>query len=166
MLADYDYFLRLDDDSILETAPPRNFFEVMEERDYWFGYRAVARRESHPATNATLPQFVDDYLKSGCFERPPGFSLVASSYYSNFELSALEFWKRNDVWTFLKAIDANGGIIYEYRWGDSPIHGYCVRLFCPPERIWGFDDFVYLHASHDHRFEIGEQVMEELRRRG
>lgn len=70
-----------------------------------------------------------------------------SSYYNNFEISALGFWQSEEYRRFIEYMDRTGGF-YRYRWGDSPIHGLALALFADRSKVHRFADIAYKHYEY------------------
>ena len=146
-LRDYDYMMRLDEDSFIESQIKYDVFRQMEEMELDYGY-IHAEDDSHKDTLATFPRFSRTYaLSRGLLDENEAEILNALHYYTNFMVTRVGFWRRPDVVDFLSAIDVSNGI-YQYRWGDHIIQAHAVKLFSAPERIRQLTGFRYTHYSH------------------
>ena len=146
-LTDYDYVMRLDDDSYIESKIGYNIFEFMRSNDLDYGY-VKSEYDTHAETMATLPDFVRKYVLTNQITMNCDFEAIdCLHYYSNFHVTRVSFWLRNDVQKFLEAIDNDGGI-YRYRWGDHVIQTLALKIYSHLSRIHLFEDFKYTHYSH------------------
>jgi hypothetical protein len=145
---DYDYYMRLDGDVYIKKLDYDIFaWTALTQPDYVFGARKI---EAHRTTRETLPSFVANYTKKynivpTCnMDEPLSFCF---NFYNNFHIGKVSFMTSNQVKHFLNEIlDSNN--IVQYRWGDSTIQAYTVRLFSKPERIFQVQNFTYIHGSH------------------
>ena len=63
---------------------------------------------------------------------------TVNTFYNNFEIVKMEFFKSRIVQDFTQYILSNGGV-YKYRWGDAALRYIVVSLFASEEEL--------LHAS-------------------
>jgi hypothetical protein len=146
-VGEYDYIMRLDDDSFVMSRLPFDIFEFMAINDLDYGY-VHEERDSHPGTLATLPEFSRDYIRTqGISPRCQLSDLDDLHLYSNCHVTRVGFWLRPDVQGYLNAVDDSGGI-YLYRWGDHIIQTHALKIFSEARRLHRFDDFRYFHHSH------------------
>jgi len=152
-LADYDYYMRLDDDSFILSPLRYNVFERMREQGYSYAYRV--RMNDRPHVCVGMGDVIERYFAvtphAGKCKMPPPYRV----YYTNFEICDLK-WFRDDPWQrYFAAIDRAEGI-WRHRWGDAPIRYYGVKNLLPDEKIWQVLDLHYHHQSewlpgHRHR---------------
>jgi hypothetical protein len=146
-LKEFDYFLRLDDDSFLDSPIRYDLFSFMKERSLVYGY-IHAENEYHAQTLATLPTFTHDYIvKNNIKIMCAPAEINALYYYSNFTITEVSFWRRLEVQNYLTEVDESLGI-YNYRWGDHIVQTLALKMFCDPQQIYYFQDFKYSHGSH------------------
>lgn len=150
LVDDYDYVMRLDDDSYIESEVPLDLFEYMDRNEFTYGH--VRRKEdTHQETQQTLPDFVKEYALDNNIDPEWGFeNLTSENFYNNLFVTETKFWQRKSVQKYLDHIDQSGKI-YEHRWGDSTIMALAVKLFCDPDKVKMLDSFSYCHGSHDWR---------------
>ncbi|MCQ4333131.1 hypothetical protein KM295_06460 [Natronomonas sp. F2-12] len=145
-VSDYEYILRLDDDSWIESRVDYDIFKRTSDMGYEYGH-PLRRRESHTLTNETLPQFTKDYVEQNGIDINCGMDeLNDEIYYNNFFITKTSFWFRDNVQDYLRAIDQSGGI-YKYRWGDAPIHTLATKMFMESDKIHEFEDIKYTHSG-------------------
>lgn len=146
-LTDFDYVMRLDDDSYLESKIGYDIFEYMLSNNFDYGY-IHSEFDSHVETIETLPNFVLKYIEKNQIKiNCDLLDIDCLHYYSNFHITRIGFWLRSDVRDFLKAIDEDGGI-YRHRWGDHVIQTLALKMFSDPTQLHCFTDFRYTHYSH------------------
>ena len=79
-------------------------------------------------------------LKSGVVVRDspikcdPNLFRPVPSFYTNFEVAYLPFFRTQQHRSFLKAVDEHGGI-YLHRWGDAPLRFLAVLMLLPPSQV-------------------------------
>ncbi len=141
-LKDYDYYMRLDDDSFIERKIKKDFFEIMEEQSLDYIYNDYEL--DCPICNEGLLPFVYKYCKSNKItvnfitEINSDQKECVVSYKNNFHVSRVKFWEREDVKKFLREVDLTGNIYYK-RWGDAPLHSITVQLFSKRIKQLTFD---------------------------
>jgi glycosyltransferase involved in cell wall biosynthesis len=147
---EYDYILRLDDDSYIESPIRYDLFDLMRDEDFDYGY-IHKEMDSHAETVATLPKFTRRYIREqGVDVHCAMNDIDALYYYTNFTVTRVAFWGQPEVQAYLRAVDQSLGI-YQYRWGDHIIQTHALKMFSRPERIYHFQDFKYTHGSHTWR---------------
>ena len=139
-LWEYDYAMRLDDDSFIETEIKYDIFEDMHKNGYDYGY-IRRKKDIHTNTIKTLEPWCKKYFKKNV--KP------TENFYNNFHISRINFWKNPEIKEFFNAIEKTGNI-RKYRWGDSSIQAACVKYWSSREKIKEYSDFVYRHQSHNY----------------
>ncbi len=133
LIQEYDYYMRLDDDSFLEQKFPKDPFSLihLENLDYIY-------HEEHfdcHICNEGLLETTKDY----CGQHNLDFAKVdyltnelkvkyIKIFYNNFHVSRVSFWLQENVKTYLNRLDTEGNIYYK-RWGDAPIQTLAVKIF-------------------------------------
>jgi hypothetical protein len=69
------------------------------------------------------------------------------SFYTNFEIAQLDFWRSPDFARFWEFINTERGI-YLNRWGDAPLHFIALSLMVEEERIARLDGIGYRHVNY------------------
>jgi alpha 1,2-mannosyltransferase len=143
----YDYVMRLDDDSFIESDINYDIFEFMRDRNLDYGY-IHTEHDYHEQTIATLPQFTRSYIQTYNVDVNCSLEEIDALYfYTNFFITRVSFWHQLEVKNFLRFIDESLGI-YQYRWGDHVIQAHALKMFSTPQKLYQFQDFRYSHASH------------------
>lgn len=147
-LSDYDYCWRLDTDSFILAEINEDVFEVMERGNFVYGY-LISERES-PALADDFKFFVEKYARNNLIKIKDvkDFSKngewLRETFYTNFEISKIGFWKSREYQHYFEAINKSGGI-YKFRWGDTLVHTLAVLMFLPWKRVHKFEDIYYFH---------------------
>src|SRR3989344_3280370 len=149
-LKGYRWYWRLDTDSFILGRVPYDVFKFMEKNQYVYGYIVMSRDE--PTVTVGLweltrryledhnikPTFIHDFVKDGVWD--------LSYYYTNFEISSLDFWRSAPVRDYFDHVDRSGGI-YKHRWGDTLIHTMAVSMFLEKNKTHRFTDIYYDHQG-------------------
>ncbi|OGW00599.1 MAG: hypothetical protein A2889_04190 [Nitrospinae bacterium RIFCSPLOWO2_01_FULL_39_10] len=151
-LMDYDYYWRLDTDSFLLKNINYDVFGFMQRNNYIYGYITILKdppevvknlweaTKKYIEENKIKPTFLNKFIRNGCWER--------YYYYTNFEIGNLNFFRSNEYMEYFNYLDRLGGI-YEYRWGDTPIHTLAISMFVPENQVHRFRDVAYRHQSYE-----------------
>lgn len=149
-LKDYDWAWRLDTDSFLLGKIDYDIFRFMQEHDYAYGY--IFKLTDLPAVtkglwdvvkkyieeNQIQPTFLHKFTPSGVWDR--------TYYYTNFEVSKLDFWRSKKYLHYFDCVDRSGGI-YKYRWGDTIIRALAIFMFMPERQVHQFANIAYKHQG-------------------
>ena len=137
----YQYIMRLDEDSYIHSPITYDVFELMQSQDYVYGFR-MCSYEMHIIRNIwqlyrrNNPNFVPkrdiDYKMCG--------------FYNNFFVASIQFFLSEDVQRFLRFVDRRGAI-YRRRLGDLLIHSTAVYAFANESSVHRFLDFTYEHGT-------------------
>lgn len=147
-LADYDYYLRCDNDCYFEKMN-YDLLDYVEKHEVQYGF-ALRKLEAHGPTKQTLPLWAEKY-NARCSIEPTAEMdkpfRTCFNFYNNFHIGNVHFFLRPDVQHFLRAANSSGFIL-SHRWGDSTIQAYAVRTFMQPSKIRQIPEMVYIHQSH------------------
>jgi len=156
---DYEYFMRLDDDSIIEEPICLDLFKHMYEKQLIYVSNFVhidcglcnygmkdLFKTIFPDSKEIDKLFISSKLpmKTDVFEKfnqilqlnklEPSQTDINTDmpimYYNNFFITKTDFWQRNDVKNVIQKINDHGGIFY-YRYGDAPLQTLIVSLLNP-----------------------------------
>jgi hypothetical protein len=145
---DYEYYLRLDTDSKIDSAIEDSLFRLMKRRQAVYGFYAPANQKDDPFVTRGLHEWLRSYFASQTWLTWVRFlSKVARNemYYTNFELGYFPAFRGLKYQNFFRAIDQSGGILMN-RWGDAPIKYAAVRTLFPRRRVVGIRNFSYSHG--------------------
>ena len=146
-VAEYDYIMRLDDDSYIESPFRYDIFDNFAKNDIVCGY--VRRKlDTHEITQETLPVFTKSYITEKEIDINCDLNDINSyNYYNNFFIAKPEFWLQDDVQDYLREVDDSNNI-YRYRWGDSTIMALALKMFSEKSKRVKLKHFCYTHGSH------------------
>jgi hypothetical protein len=150
ILAEFDYAWHLDVDSFITDTIDYDVFDFMQRNGHVYGYLGIL--QDHPLvsaglweatqayldTNKIMPKFLHRFVHNGVWDR--------SYFYTNFEISRLNFWRSEGPANYLDFIDKTGGI-YQHRWGDHIIHLMTVATFLEERQAHAFKGISYKHQS-------------------
>ncbi len=151
-IKNYDWYWRLDSDSYLHYRIGYDIFNFMEKQGFIYGYIETSIKDAprfviglweltkeYIHKNNIQPKFLNKYLdNNGEWDR--------SCFYTNFEISKLDFWRSEEYKEFYEIIDQNGGIYY-YRWGDHTIHLLALSMLADEYKLHCFKDIDYSHQG-------------------
>lgn len=143
----YDYIMRLDDDSQIFGVWLNVFDEMRKKQAVYFANdQDVDLEKSLPGT-IKLPYTALKYvfLHNITVKQPKmirdGFRDDAIlSYFNNFEVVKLDFFRRKDVWQWIEEIDRTNGI-FKYRWGDAPLRYVTLAIFAEAHEVLHRSDY-------------------------
>ena len=155
-VTDLDYYMRLDDDALIEEPIHLDLFQLMVEKGLTyisnmvhidcpvccygmkdFFKSLIVDDLSKQTILETLyhPSHINPSMISNLLDKPLMRSdesvIVAPMpmmYYNNFHVTDLRFWRRPEVVKALHQVDQTGNTFY-FRWGDAPIQTMIVHLF-------------------------------------
>lgn len=139
-LQDFDYYMRLDDDSYIQSPFLADPFVFMRDNGKEYGFRGKAK-ESRAAIQG-LKKCLEDF--------DPRIKMLPEPtrvYYTNFHMARTQLWSSEPMRGALQCVDRNGGI-YKKRWGDAPIHTLLLPAYLQPNQIHRFTDFAYQHGRY------------------
>lgn len=148
ILQDYEYYLRLDTDSRIESPIGESLFETMARRGGHYGFYAPANQLDNPFVTRGLHDWLRSYFCSQSKLLGVKFKLKVqrdAMYYTNFELGYFPAFRSPAYEKFFHAIDQSGGILIN-RWGDAPIKYAAVRTLFHRRNVIGFRNFDYTHG--------------------
>ena len=146
----YDYLWRLDTDSFLLDKIDYDVFELMKSNDYIYGYLTIWKDEKDAVKglwdatkqflkeNNIKPTFLNKFISNETWDM--------SYYYTNFEISKIDFWLSDGPLNYFNYLDRIGGT-YKYRWGDHVIHLLMLSIFAQEDQIHKFSDIAYQHQD-------------------
>ena len=148
VICKYDWFWRLDTDSFLLEKINYDVFKFMDDNNFEYGYNRICRDQplvvvglgeaakKYLKDNNITPNFLHKFEREGVWDR--------FTYFTNFAIAKVSFWRRKDVDAFFNFIDRNGWI-YTRRWGDAPLHLIAISTFMKENKTHCFNDIAYKH---------------------
>ena len=134
----YEYYIRLDTDSFIQTPLGYDIFKWAKENECWYGYVAPAVQQDNEKVVEGLWDLVNEHYPNNIPDR--------WMYYTNWELGKVDWFLTSEYMALYNIIDENGGI-YTKRWGDAPIKFLGVNLFMPQKHIQPVQGFTYQHGA-------------------
>jgi alpha 1,2-mannosyltransferase len=135
-----EYYWRLDADSMLLEHVQTDPFDVMKRNGRVYGYNVIAFEDV--AVIEGLFDAVKHHFVQGAASKILGNHVTAkewnkSMFYTNFEISRVDFWLSSEYQRFFRDVDNAGGI-YTRRWGDAPIHFLAVAALLKDDQLEAF----------------------------
>lgn len=140
----YDYIMRLDDDSYFLEKFNFDLFQYIHENNLDYIYRAFSWDMPLAGPDDLLPKYLNNYHKtcqSNCF---PFHSY--DSVYNNFFLTRLQFWYQTKIEEFIHNLLLNDTILI-YSLGDGNIHAVILALASDTKHTEKLN-FAYAHNIH------------------
>lgn len=137
----YDYIMRLDDDSQLLGIWFNVFTMLNKKNAVYFANNQLIEYENGLPDTMKLKDICLTYKKNTniSLDDPKKFEHTflkngIRTYYNNFEIMNTHFFRRTDVRQWIDMIDATHGI-YKYRWGDAVLRYLTLMFFAKSEQI-------------------------------
>lgn len=144
VLADLDYIVRLDSDTVLTGEISREIVRDFVLSGAQFGYQSIGKEclknmtyglkelaESYVELNGITPrsknlwESVKMAKSGGCIPK----------FENHFEVINLRFFRSHSgIQDWIRVVDANGGI-YRHGWGDATLRYITVALYAAPEKL-------------------------------
>ena len=152
----YEWYMRMDDDSLLHSKIDYDLFRFMYDNNYQYGFRCYCNDHievskgliefcyNYCNNNNITPTFLHRYTLNNNSTNSQNYNILG--YYNNFLISKLSFWMRDDVQNFLKAFD-NSGYQYTLRWNDLISQAVTIQIFMERNKIYHFNDWTYEHTT-------------------
>jgi len=149
-MRDVEIYMRLDVDSFILEKMPFDPFRELVERKASYAYLATGKEEEPFAVNLGS-NFTSIASTLGINLRimdnfSPSLDWDLSFYYTNFEVSRLDFWRSAVYSQIFDYLDSTGGF-FLHRWGDGPVHLLAVAYLLQPEQVLRWDRVPYWHQS-------------------
>jgi hypothetical protein len=145
-LKQYEYIMRLDDDSKVMGTWINVFSEMRNKHAVYFANNIDADTDRILPGTTTLQQVALKYvLFNNITIKQPGMIRAGFgddhvlTYYNNFEVMKLKFFRRPNIRQWVEEIDRTNGI-FKYRWGDAPLRYITLAIFADTNEV--------LHRSH------------------
>ncbi|CAF1091154.1 unnamed protein product [Rotaria sp. Silwood1] len=119
-----------------------NVFDEMRNKNavYFANNIDLDLEEQLPGT-MFLKQVTFDYIKQNNI-KPKQFEILRDAfgnnsihtYFNNFEVLKMEFFRRKEIRHWVESIDSTNGIFY-YRWGDAGLRYLTLALFAEQHEV-------------------------------
>lgn len=156
-MSQYDYVLKMDDDTFFVKPIEFDIFKFMKDGGYRLGSSTVKKQDSKRQKDCQigLRELVKNYIKSNnidpankvALDKKGDWNNVCTYYPSIWDLNIFrnENWKK--WWSY---VDESGGI-YKHRWGDLEIHSLYVAMYYPASAWYNFNFYaegITIHADY------------------
>ncbi|KAJ1928644.1 hypothetical protein IWQ60_001849 [Tieghemiomyces parasiticus] len=154
LLAQYDYYWRVEPDVDFTCNIDYDPFVYMQERDLKYGFNIAFHETSATVTTlwettkqfmAQHPEYVShpNTLEWVVDKRTGDYNMC--HFWSNFEIASLNLLRSERYQAYFDHLDQAGGFFYE-RWGDAPVHSLAAAMFLRKDEIHFFEDIGYRHS--------------------
>ncbi|KAF9075056.1 glycosyltransferase family 15 protein [Rhodocollybia butyracea] len=158
LLQPYRYYWRIEPDVEYFCEINYDPFDYLEENNKTYGF-TITLVELH-RTVLTLwdavkefmeqyPQYIAENNAMRFISDNGGDTYNLCHFWSNFEISDMDFWRSEAYTKFFEFLDSKGGFYYE-RWGDAPVHSIAAALFLDKNQLHFFNDIGYQHSTIMH----------------
>jgi len=163
----YEWYMRMDDDSLIHSRIEYDLFKFMYDNQYEYGFRSYC--SDHISVSNGLIEFCKEYCDRNdvkpVFLNRYGLNNEISTtrkhnilgYYNNFLISKLSFWMRDDVQKFLHSYD-NSGYQYTRRWNDLISQAVTIQIFMDRNKVYHFNDWCYEHTTFGGAYDSKDSI--------
>jgi hypothetical protein len=150
-LYDYDWYMRLDTDSFIESPIDYNLFNYLENNNKVYGY--TAELAEWPPVVIGMGEFFINLVRNKNINAKFFNKLIENErynlrqIYNNFEIIKLSYITSESIQSLIKEINESGNI-YMKRWGDSPLRTFILSLTIDKSQIYKFNNFDYIHDAY------------------
>jgi hypothetical protein len=157
ILDHFDYYMRLDDDSLFTSDLEYDPFVKFVQRNMTYVYRRSA--EDHwgiqelwrMAQRYVLdPSLLDSSVKTQqefLMRSGDDYEYFGNQPYNNFHISRVDFWRSQRWQAFMQDMDSHH-LFFKHRVGDANVHA--MALLMMGDNKWEeWSDFPYAHNSND-----------------
>lgn len=152
-LKNYQYIMRLDDDSRIRGRWFNVFDEMRRKDAVYFANNCDVDLEDQLPGTMLVANFTSNYVKTNGIV-PKQMEMLKNAFsnrtvknfYNNFEVCRLDFFRSESIQHWAQAIDDSLGI-FRYRWGDAVLRYLTVAVFARPEQVLHRDlyNLTYCH---------------------
>lgn len=139
-----DYYLRLDNDSFINSPVEYDIFEYMKKNNFVYGYHNIL--EDNPQVVVGLWEACSVYSQTRKTFKLANDIPYPKIYYTNFEIAKFDWFLSPEYLDFYNFIDMLGGI-YHHRWGDAPIKFLGIEMLLEDKFKHKFEDIGYTHGE-------------------
>jgi hypothetical protein len=137
-MQEYDYYIRLDNDSFIMTKINYDVFHWAHKNNICYSYIEPAITKDSPKVIEGLWPASKEFMSHEIEE--------AMMFYTNFELGSVYWFLKSGYMDFFNHLDKKGGF-YTARWGDAPVKYLGVNLLADPKRVKPIRGFTYRHGK-------------------
>ena len=140
LIKQYDYYLRLDNDSFIESPLGYDLFDWAVETNCFFGYIPAGVISDHPAIYDGLWEYTQTIYPD------KNYGYTGWAFSTNFELGKVSWFLESEYMNYYEKLDATGNF-YLKRWGDAIIKYLGVHMFMNSENYLPVYGFQYRHQD-------------------
>jgi hypothetical protein len=151
----YQYLLRLDDDTCIQDNVTFDIFQRMKETGAAYAYSSMWLDDERVAKG--LYDFVYDYMKHKHLRwrnmalrnatlRINGFPYFVPAFNTNLEVISTARYTDPEVVAFVDAL-VRSHCIFHRRWGDAPLRVLVAALFWKQSELLRLDSFGHQHST-------------------
>jgi hypothetical protein len=140
-MQEYDYVLKMDDDTFIIDKINFDLFKLMKDKKYKFGPFATKKYDYKNSLECEIGfrDLVKKYIKENNIKPVSESALDKNGNWDSFGIFDPTIWDlnifRNKNWeNWWNYVNQSGGI-YKNRWGDQEIHILYTRMYYP-ESAW------------------------------
>lgn len=170
LMMDYEWYWRVEPSIEMFCDIHYDPFKFMADNKKVYGF--VLSLYEYVETIPTLWDSVKKFMKEhpehvaegnsmGFLSDDGGATYNHCHFWSNFEISNLNWLRSKPYLDYFNALDKDGGFFYE-RWGDAPVHSIAASIMLPKEKLHFFNDIAYYHVPFTH-CPTGEDLRLKLR---
>jgi hypothetical protein len=154
-LMQYQYLLRLDDDTCIRDNVTFDIFQRMKESHIAYAYSSLWLDDERVSMG--MYDFVQDYMKRhhlhwrnmalhNATMRINGFPYFVPAFNTNLEVISTTRYTDPEVVAFLDAV-VRSHYIFHRRWGDAPLRVLVAALFWKEHELLRLDSFGHQHSN-------------------
>lgn len=148
----YDYYMRMDDDSVIIGPLPFDPFARMEEKVLGYAYR---RQMTDTHGMKELWEFASPFMTTDSRMSMERMGMLSSGGlyeglqpYNNFHVASVAIWNTPKWLRFLRVIDDNFGF-FKYRFGDANMHAIAMGMLLNETELERWPDIPIMHNVND-----------------
>lgn len=156
----YEYYMRMDDDSLWAGQLPFDPFVRMKERNLTYAYRVGFH---DPSSRKSVWQCTKTFFKNrkmpldvlkhyGWLGNMKGIAdeeYNGMAPYNNFHVSRVDFWRSKEWTQYFQSIDKESGGFMRYIMGDANVHAMAIGIFMKKKDIKLFPDLPIKHNKNE-----------------
>lgn len=141
----YDYVLKMDDDTFFIKKPGFDIFQFMRNNNYQLASSDLKKYDKERQRNCQigLRELVKKYIKDNNIVPVNNLALDGEGNWNSVcaydpSLLNLNIFRNKNWEKWWHCVDQSGGI-YKYRWGDLEIHSLYLAMYYPASAWHNFD---------------------------
>jgi hypothetical protein len=148
----FQYYMRLDDDSLLTGPLPFDPFEMMKERHLQYAYHSSMAdywgidKLWELASPFMTPESLQNMKEMDLL--PPHGKYTGRQPYNNFHVASVKMWLAPKWLCFRDVMDQHFGFM-KYRFGDANVHAVAMGMLLNASEVAVWHDLPYGHNTND-----------------